>query len=189
MGVFVNKLSTMLVLSALALSFGTLEAAWGSSNGQKANAQMRGGSTSAKGSIQNILFIQTAREAVIERDLGEARGTYSLTLKGVQPNLAYFGDQPQRLAGKVPLDTFLNDWSRGRGVMSYSGAAGGLNGALVTTSTTPSNVTDVSESLIILSEPSYDARTQELKFTIRNMSGTKLQIGRHSNPILFIDNN
>lgn len=184
-----KKIAMTLILSAVALTMGSLEAAWGSSRGNQQNTSNHSYNSNTQAGVQNILFIQTAREAIIDRDLGETTGVYTLTLKGVQPNLAYFGDQPKRLAGKVPLNTFLSDWSRGRGAIKNSNAAGALNGALVTTSTTPSNVTDVSESLIMLSEPVYNARTQELKFTIRNISGTKLETGRHQSPILFIDAN
>lgn len=142
-----------------------------------------------QGAAQNILFIQAAREAVIERDMGESKGNYTLTLRGVQPNLAFFGDQPQRLAGKVSLDQFINDWKSGNGQLHSGGIAGAVHGALVTTSQTPSNVADVSESMIILSEPIYDAKAQELKFKVRNVANGQIQAGRHANPLLIIDNN
>ena len=181
-----KNVGMLLILSAFALT--SLEAAWG--NGQKGgSAVQQTQSYAGSGSNQNILFIQTAREAVIERSLGEAKGSYTLTLKGVQPNLAFFGDQPQRLAGKVTVDQFVSDWNQGNGVMAAGGQSGSLSGALVTTSTTPSNVTDVSQSLLILSNPIYDARSQELKFNVRNVSGNQIEAGRHPNPILFIDNN
>ena len=57
-----------------------------------------------------LLFIQTAEEAVITAD-PRAKDQYILTLRNVKPQIAYFTDKPKRLAGKVSIEKFLARWN------------------------------------------------------------------------------
>lgn len=123
------------------------------------------------------LLIQTARLATIERDMYGNTDGFILTLKGVEPNLAFFNNNGQRMIGKVAINDFINSMK----------STNGASAALVTTSTTPDNAPDLQESVIILSNPVYDSRTQTLKFNIDNLNGNKLRAGSHQNPVLLID--
>lgn len=156
---------------------------------QGKNMQLRGSIKTSKPNMQNILFIQVAKEAIISHDSADPPNTFRLTLKEPQPNLAYFGDQPQRFTGKIPIETFLKNWALGEGVMQGTAAASELNGALVNTSTTLQKINDLSESLILLTDPVYDPDNHELRFKIRGFGNTNLTVGRHANPMLLIDNN
>lgn len=123
------------------------------------------------------LLIQTARLATIERDMYGNTDGFVLTLKGVEPNLAFFNNNGQRTIGKVGISDFVNSLK----------TTNGASAALVTTSTTPDNAPDLQESVIILSNPVYDARQQTLKFNIDNFNGTNLRAGSHQNAVLLID--
>lgn len=123
------------------------------------------------------LLIQTARLATIERDLYGNTDGFVLTLKGVEPNLAFFNNNGQRTIGKVAINDFINSMD----------TTNGASAALVTTSTTPDNAPDLQESVIILSNPVYDARQQTLRFHIDNLNGNRLRAGSHQNPVLLID--
>jgi hypothetical protein len=123
------------------------------------------------------LLIQTARLATIERDMYGNTDGFVLTLKGVEPNLAFFNNNGQRMIGKVGINDFINSLK----------STNGASAALVTTSTTPDNAPDLQESVIILSNPVYDSRLQTLKFNIDNLNGNRLRAGSHQNAVLLID--
>ncbi len=182
-----RKLGILLVLSCFVMT-SSLNAGWGSSRKSNLNTRSQTNQMNAKRQTTNtqdkVLFIQTAKEAVIQQDMYSDRGQYVLTLKGIQPNVAFFADRPQRNAGKIALTEFINDWSQGGG---DSFQEENPNGALVTVSTTPSNSSDIAESVMILSEPQYDARNQTLTYKVRTENGKQIDEGRHANPVLFID--
>lgn len=133
--------------------------------------------TAVSGTVTPALLIQTARLATIERDMYGDTDGFVLTLKGVDPNLAFFNNGSQRSIGKVSINDFVNNMTN----------TNGASAALVTTSTTPDNAPDLQESIIILTNPVYDSRQQTLKFNIDNLNGERLRAGSHQNPILLID--
>lgn len=146
-------------------------------NGGTATNRVTGTNTAISGTVTPALLIQTARQATIERDIyGDSNG-FVLTLKGVDPNLAFFNNGSQRSVGKVSITDFVNNMAN----------TNGASAALVTTSTTPDNAPDLQESIIILTNPVYDSRQQTLKFNIDNLNGERLRAGSHQNPILLID--
>lgn len=131
----------------------------------------------AQAAAGSALLIQTARLATIERDMYGNTDGFVLILKGVEPNLAFFNNNGQRMIGKVAINDFINSMQ----------STNGASAALVSTSTTPDNAPDLQESVIIVSHPVYDARAQTLKFNIDNLNGSQLRAGSHQNPVLLID--
>lgn len=52
-----------------------------------------------------LLFVQNAKDVVLEKD--------SLILKGVAPMTIFFADRPKRLAGHMTTGDFVDDWGKG----------------------------------------------------------------------------
>ncbi len=61
-----------------------------------------------------LMFVQVARGVAID----EAAGT--LRLVGVSPQTLYFADRPDRLAGHVRMDAFLQEWTASAGANNFS---------------------------------------------------------------------
>ena len=130
-----------------------------------------------------LLFIQTAKEAVISKNRSN-NGKFVLTLKGVNPEIAYFSDRPKRIAGKTSIQIFLNEWSRG----SQSFKADNPNAALVTRLSHSSSHGDSQENMVVLTNPRYDPRRNTLSYDIEPISNNSaIEEGVHKDPVLFID--
>lgn len=55
----------------------------------------------------SFMFVQTADNVVIDQDAKTFR------MVGVSPQTLYFSDRPNRLAGHIPMDAYLREWSEG----------------------------------------------------------------------------
>lgn len=53
-----------------------------------------------------VLFVQKGRSGALQ-PLDEGKGTYRLTVDGVDPNVAFFSDRPERLAGSISNKALL----------------------------------------------------------------------------------
>lgn len=131
-----------------------------------------------------LLFIQTAEEAVITAD-PRTKDQYILTLRNVKPHIAYFADRPKRLAGKVSLDKFLARWSE-EGERSFKSHH--PQAAFVSSKSATSQQNKKAGELVALSRPKYNPRTKTLTYIVKPTSHrTIIKEGRHQNPVLFID--
>jgi hypothetical protein len=102
----------------------------------------------------SMFFVVSAEGGAWVPDEDEAE-TYALTLTGVRPDLVYFSDRPDRVAGHESVDAFVTDWQA-------SGFADvPPNAAMVL------HEEDESEDVVIveLTDPEYQVDSAELRFT------------------------
>lgn len=64
-------------------------------------------STAVADETPTFMFVQTANSVVIDQD------AKTLRLVGVSPQTLYFSDRPNRLAGHIPMDAYLREWTEG----------------------------------------------------------------------------
>ncbi|MCB1111530.1 MAG: hypothetical protein H7A37_08835 [Chlamydiales bacterium] len=141
-------------------------------------------SSTTSGNNSGVLYVQTASEAIITKDQS-AEDKFIITLKDVKPQIAFFAETPSLIIGKTTIQNFINDWTNTTTTTSTTTP----NAALVTETTTPSSIT-LSDSMVVLSNPNYDARTGTLTYEATTTNGsTALQEGVHANPVIFIDSN
>lgn len=131
-----------------------------------------------------LLFIQTAEEAVITAD-PRTENQYILTMRNVKPHIAYFTDKPHRLAGKVSIEKFLARWNE-EGDKSFKNS--NPHASFVSSKSGTNTHTSKAGDLVSLSRPKYNPRTQTLTYIIKpHTHQTEIKEGRHQNPVLFID--
>lgn len=101
----------------------------------------------------SLLYVLTADSGTIE-PLEGARGQYALQLKGVSPNVVYFSDRPNRIAGQVSVADFLKSIGFG-GKLNPNAAidvqGGAKEGDLI---------------VVALGQPVYNAASSSLRFFI-----------------------
>jgi exo-beta-1,3-glucanase (GH17 family) len=104
------------------------------------------------------LFTQTAEGGTLQADPAE-EGSYLLTLTGVSPRTVYFSDRPQRNAGTLETEAFVNGWSASFGDDPP-------NAALVFTE---AGQPGEEAAVGIISDPAYDGETGTLIYRAKGM--------------------
>lgn len=55
----------------------------------------------------DFMFVQTAADVVVDAD------AKTLRLVNVNPQTLYFSDRPERLAGHIPMEAYMKEWTEG----------------------------------------------------------------------------
>lgn len=127
-----------------------------------------------------LLFIQTAEEAVLRQN-PKNPDQWTLTLKNVDPEIAYFSESPKKMAGKVSISNFLQEWDTKTSKRTPQGA-------LVTKFSHSSAQGSDQERQIYLSNPRWSSKNNTLTYDVLNPFGSKsLTQGNHQAPVLFIE--
>jgi len=126
-----------------------------------------------------LLFIQSAEEVTLKQNPRNPE-RWTITLKNIDPDIAYFSEKPRKMAGKVTIQDFIEEWNLNN--------KNSPSGSLVTKfSHADAQGTD-SDRKVILSNPRYNAKRMTLTYDARNAYGTdNLQNGSHKDPVLFIE--
>lgn len=126
-----------------------------------------------------LLFIQSADEAIVKQN-PKNPDKWTVVLKNVDPDVAYFSEQPKKMAGKVTIDGFLSEWKVGK--------RKNPNGSLIVQFNHADLEGDGSNRRIILSNPRFDKRSNTITYDAQNPLGSKNLIeGKHQDPVLFIE--
>lgn len=126
-----------------------------------------------------LLFIQTAEEAILRQNPKD-HNQWTLTLKNVDPEVAYFSESPRKMAGKVTISNFLEEWK----IKSPKNP----KGALVTQFSHSSAEGSNNDRQIVLSNPRWNQRNNTLTYDVANPKGiSSLTEGQHQDPVLFIE--
>jgi len=135
------------------------------------------------GDVQ-LMFIQTAEEAIVTRTTHPRK--YILTLKNINPEVAYVSDRPTKMAGKTTIQSFLREWNSGQEGFS----ANNPNAALVTKTSNSSISSKGKETMVVLTNPRFDTKSKTLSYDIQTVGGSDtIEEGAHEEPVLFIDSN
>ena len=59
----------------------------------------------------DYLYVQIAPQAVL-KEVDSKTKTYELTLMEVNQHVEYFSDRPERIAGIMKVNTFLDEWNK-----------------------------------------------------------------------------
>lgn len=126
-----------------------------------------------------ILFIQSAKEVNVARSKTNT-DLWTITLKDVEPDVAYFSETPKKMAGKVSIENFIQEIAAKR--------ANGPRANLVTQLSHSGSQGSSYERQVILSNPRFDKATNSITYDAKNPVGSNnLQEGKHENPVLFIE--
>lgn len=126
-----------------------------------------------------LLFIQTAEEIIVKQNPKNPE-RWMVTLLNVSPDVSYFSEKPKKIAGKITIDNFLEEWKLG--------PKSNPNGSLVTQFSYSNLEGDGTKKLISLSNPRFDNRNRTITYDAQNPSGkNNLSEGRHAEPVLFIE--
>lgn len=130
----------------------------------------------------SYLFIQSAKSGTLQPT--NQTGVYKLTLYKVTPYVTYFSDRPSRITGLMPTDMFLKEWKKG---FAKDAPNVGVEGVKIHSIFEKKDIS----SVLVLSNPNYDAKKSELTYTAKflpgNTDNSKNMI-KLKNVALFIDN-
>lgn len=125
-----------------------------------------------------LMFIQTAEEAVVKQN-PKNPDRWVVTLRNIDPDVAYFSERPKKMAGKVTVEGFLEEWKVGN--------KRNPTGALVT-QFSHAGSGEGNGGQIVLSNPRFDKRNRTITYDAQNPMGKKhLSEGKHEDPVLFIE--
>ncbi|MEC7840302.1 MAG: hypothetical protein VX777_09720 [Chlamydiota bacterium] len=130
----------------------------------------------------SLLFIQSAEEVTLKQDRKNP-DRWTVTLYNVDPDVAYFSDKPRKMAGKVTISDFIEEWNVDNNATLSTPA-----GSLVTKFSHKNATGSDSERKVILSNPRYNTKKGTLTYDASNPPGkNNLEEGKHPDPVLFIE--
>lgn len=109
----------------------------------------------------NYLFVQVAHQGIL-KEIAAMPGTYQLTLYGVNSNVEYFSDRPERVSGMMSIADFLKDWDRAFNQSSPNVAVSGMKNIL-----TKKSINIAME----LSSPTYDEAKKTMTYQAKILDG------------------
>lgn len=115
------------------------------------------------------LMIQHGNKATIAHNPGSK--TFTITLRDASPYVAYFSDRPTRKAGTIPLQEFLQLWTR-KGTRSFQNDPPNANFNAMEMGTSHSE--GIKNFSIELTNPQYDSQTNTLRYTATPLPGTEI---------------
>ncbi len=125
----------------------------------------------------HLLFIVRSHSAVIT----EADGVYKLTLTGLDPQVLYFSDRPQRIAGQISTTSAISKWSKG----PDSFKADHPNAVFLHSPLSSNHTGFAKGDTVTLSHPVANA-DGSWTFNIKSIAGQS-RVGQYDNAVLFVD--
>lgn len=133
----------------------------------------------------NVLFFQNADEGRLI-PIKEKPGYYQLVLKGVNDNVNYFTDRPNRKAGVYPTAKFIKQWQEGRKSVSFNKIPPNAALSAIETHLLKHKMFN---RVFELSAPQYDEKNHTLTYIARTVDNDSNQLpAKFKHPALFIDN-
>jgi len=126
-----------------------------------------------------MLFIQSAEEVNVNRSATNP-DLWTVTLKNVDPDIAYFSESPKKMAGKVSIENFIQEVGSNRSNASKAN--------LVTQLSHSGSQGSSYDRQVILSNPRFDKSNNSITYDAKNPLGSQnLQEGNNKDPVLFIE--
>jgi hypothetical protein len=130
-----------------------------------------------------LTFIQVARSGIIARDVNN-RGKFTLTLKGIDPEVVYMSDRAAALSGKTSIQQFIGEWKSQPSNLKPERP----NALLVTKMSKTAKDNQSYENMVILSNPRYTDGSKSLTYDIEIVDKSQtLHEGSIREPVLFIE--
>lgn len=131
-----------------------------------------------------VLYVMLAQTANIHA-LENKPGVYELTLTGVNPKVIYFPDRPVRMSSKLNTNNFIQEWKTGAFKQSAP------NAVMEAIRLTGKEEQKTESSYpIVLKDPVYHAKTNQLVFEIKALPGSNITLptsGHSKYVAIFID--
>lgn len=127
------------------------------------------------------LLIQRAGSAAIVQN-PEQPHLYILTFKQVDDQLDFLSNQPAKKAGKIGIEEFLGQWTSGA-----IGPEEQPQASLVFDQVDKQSDDVETNTLRILKQPYYNARSRTMSYEVEQTDGQPLAPGTILNPVLFIE--
>lgn len=173
------------ITTSIAFAVGTMLAAQSSlAAGDPVQTLSNHRSSSASAAKQHgtaVNFVQTSAEANFKTI---SAGHYLLTLNQVNPHTYWFTDRPQRNAGAISTQKFVNLWDKG----SHSFAQDNPNASLIGYTETGKKG-DVVVEILRLEQPAYVTAKHQLAYHAHLLLTNNAQVKAEQlyNTSLFID--
>ncbi|MGQ3891924.1 hypothetical protein [Legionella sp. CNM-4043-24] len=163
------------ILLSLLLLTTTLTSAWAVENK----------SAPARKAPVNLLFVQISKTGSLTPVEGQP-GQYILKLKGVDEYVQYFSDRPNRITGLYPTAKFIHQWEEGKKASSFNKMPPNAAMSAIELHLLKNKVVN---TVVQLSEPSYNAQKRSLTYKVTILPGAKNQVPmKHLQHVaLFID--
>ena len=130
----------------------------------------------------DLLLVQSAHGADLRYN--KSTNTYIITLKKVAPFVTYFSERPDRNAGSISIDKFLELWQK---PVENNFSANPPNADLHATELMSSK--EAINLAVELSDPVYDPKSHTLSYTAKPLNGTTYlpEKAKLHHILLFID--
>lgn len=135
---------------------------------------------------QHLLFIIHAQKASFVYE-PETTISGELTLQDAAKSVVFFSERPNRRAGNLSVESFLENWNQGEDNLNLEPPNAGL--VYYSPSESPrASTAKYSEINLVLRNPHYDSRRDTLTFDVTLLSpSSHLPEGLMLEPTLFID--
>ncbi len=117
-----------------------------------------------------VLFVLLSQQASFHA-IPNKHDTYELSLRGVNPKVIYFSDRPKRLSNQIAIQKFIQQWKTGA---FKNSAPNAVMEAVRLNVKTMQLQKGESSYPIILMNPVYHAKTNQLSFEIKSLPGSKV---------------
>jgi len=131
-----------------------------------------------------LLYTQMANSASVK--LNQNQQSATLTLNNVNNKTTWFSDRPVRESGVVGTKHFVSQWQTG-GSKSFQTDPPNANIVALRSSNAHLQANPKSLGSFELSNPTYNAKTKTLSYTIKSISGKLKNINHLNDVVLFID--
>jgi len=121
----------------------------------------------AKNSNKKVLFTQTAEYAVFT-PLKNKKNWYRLTLNNIHNKTIWFTDRPDRQAGVLSTQKFVNLWSKGKDSFQKNNP----NGSLVSLVDNMKGMNLNKVGVFRLATPIYNSKTKTLSYDVYSLYST-----------------
>lgn len=127
-----------------------------------------------------LLFIQTAKEVIVKQH-PKNPDKWLITLRKLTGDVAYFSEQPKKIAGKISVENFLEEWR--------TSTQNNPKGILAAQFSHSKQEGDSSKRWVKLSNPRFDSRNNTITYNAQNPPGkNNLSQGEYRDAVLFIKN-
>jgi hypothetical protein len=133
----------------------------------------------------SYVFIQNSASAVLN-PVNNKPGTYTLTMKNVQPYINYFSERPNRMTGVMPTDKFFQAWQKGQDSFAKDAPNVSVSGIKLH----GIYQQKVMNYVLALSNPHYDVKKNEITYDAKSLENGHIALNKAitlHNVVVFLD--
>ncbi len=131
--------------------------------------------------LHETMYILRAKEGVLKKDPVNF-GHYSLEITEEESELVYFGDQPERKIGKIPLGEFIRTWQHSLKAQTNLPCV-----VISSIRFTPSSENGALADIVQVFHPEYNPSLHRVTFSCKPLHDFPLQAGTFEQPVLIFD--